>query len=216
MKENAKILIFTALITLVLMESRAQSNQDFENRVSIVFGTSQLLIDGFNIEGNLFYKRFAFDYSHGVSLNFDNDILTGDAKTQMLDIHIPYSTGFGVGYRFTDWFNVRVEPKWHKFELYHKGDVQNNQNIITSYTTFSLGLGAYVNWLPFKKKDNFLKGITIAPSVRYWPKVSDSIDGSLTYQNRLTDSVETHKALEIGFGDTPFFVNVSVGYSISF
>lgn len=207
----------TLLTILVFIQLNAQQNNPtLENRVSIVFGLNQLAIDGFNIEGNIFWKRLAFDYSHGVSLNYGNDILTGDAKDQGLAAHLPYSTGFGVGYRFTDWFNLRVEPKWHRFELFYDGDTQNSVNRIAAYNTFTLGLGAYFNWLPFRSKDNFLKGITIAPSVRWWPNISDTIDGSLTYNNRNTDQAETHEALNIGINDTPFFANISVGYSIKF
>ncbi len=208
------LLIFGMTLTLGL--AHAQSGQPLEDRVSLVFGTNQLLIDGFNIEGNLFYKRLAFDYSHGISLDLTNDILTGDAKDQGLTAHIPYSTGFGIGYRFTDWFNLRAEPKWHRFELYYEGDEQTEQNLIGEYTTFTLGLGAYVNWLPFKNKDNLLKGITLAPSFRWWPRVSDTLDGDLVYENRITGQTETHEALEIGFGNTPFFFNLSVGYSWKF
>lgn len=209
---------FVLIIAMTIAASIgfAQKGQQLENRVSLVFGTNQLMIDGFNIEGNVFYKRLAFDYSHGVSLDLKNSLLKGEAKDQGLAVHIPWSTGFGVGYRFTDWFNLRLEPKWHKFELYYEGDEQSSANQIGEYTTFTLGLGAYVNWLPFKQKDNFLKGITIAPSLRWWPRVSDSLDEDFTYNNRNTGQVETHEPLEIGFANTPFFINVSIGYSWKF
>ena len=209
------ILIIVTLLTFGSSFAQKSKNE-LEDRVSLVFGMNQLMVQGFNVEGNIFWKRLAFDYSHGISLNFDNNLLTGDAQEQGLAIHLPYSTGFGVGYRFNDWFNLRAEPKWHKFDLFYDGEAQTAENMIDSYTTFTLGLGAYITWLPFKNKDNFLKGFTVAPSLRYWPKVSDSIDGSLEYDNKLTGETETHEALEIGFGNTPFFVNVSLGYSLSF
>lgn len=191
--------------------------QEFENRVNLVFGLNQIMVNGFNIEGNILWRRLAFDYSHGISLNINNDLLSGDAADQGLAVHLPYTTGFGVGYRFTEWFNVRVEPKWHKHEIFYDGQSETSDNMIGDYKTFTLGLGAYVNWMPFKKKDNLLKGILIAPSLRYWPKVSSSLNGnSFQYDNTITGQTETHEALEVGFAGTPWIFNVSVGYSIKF
>ncbi len=209
--------IFLGAILLGSMALAQQTKSELTNRVNLLFGVNQLLVDGFNIEGNVFYKRLAFDYSHGMSLDITNDLLTGSEADQGLAVHLPYTTGFGVGYRFTEWFNLRIEPKWHRFELYYDGDVQSDQNRIGAYTTFTLGLGAYVNWMPFKEKDNVLKGIMIAPNVRYWPKVNSSLNGdSFDYTNRITNQIETHDAMEIGLGNTPFIVNVSVGYSLKF
>ncbi|MEO9968039.1 MAG: hypothetical protein ABJF11_19760 [Reichenbachiella sp.] len=202
--------------SILCNSSFAQTDKTFENRVALLFGTNQLMVDGFNIEGNIFFKRLAFDYSHGVSLNLDNNLLSGAAKDQGLAVHLPYTTGFGVGYRINEWLNLRAEPKWHKFELYYDGETQNSTNQIASYRTFTLGLGAYVTWLPFKNKENLLRGITIAPSLRYWPKVSDTIDGSLDYDSQITGQTETHDALEVGLANTPWIVNVSIGYSLTF
>jgi hypothetical protein len=82
-------------------------------------------------------------------------------------IHMPWTTGFGVGYRLKEWLNVRVEPKWHRFEFYYEGDSQISTNETNSYNTFSLGLGLYGNFQPFKKSSSFIKGIMIAPSIRF-------------------------------------------------
>ena len=27
--------------------------------------------------------------------------------------HLPWTTGFGIGYRLKEWVNIRVAPKWH-------------------------------------------------------------------------------------------------------
>lgn len=192
-------------------------DKELTNRVNLLFGLNQPMVGGFNVEGNVFYKRLAFDYSHGVSLDFGNDMLTGAEADQGLAVHLPYTTGFGVGYRFTEWFNLRVEPKWHRFEIYYDADAQTEANRVGAYNTFTLGLGAYFNWMPFMDKDNLLRGIMIAPSVRYWPNVSTSIDGdSFDYVNRITNQTETHDAMNIGMANTPLILNVSVGYSIRF
>jgi hypothetical protein len=164
---------------------------------------------GFNIEGNFFYKHFAFDYSHGVALDFSGGSLPKNVKDQSLVIHVPYTTGFGVGYRFAEWISVRVEPKWHRWDLYYDGDDQTAANRVVRYNTFSLGLGAYVNWRPFKNADNALKGVMIAPSLRYWPTVSSTLDGDeFRYINKVTG-----KRMQPGIVNTLIVFNVSVGYS---
>lgn len=211
------ITTFLCAMLLGTMAYGQSTPPELTNRVNLLFGVNQLMVGGFNVEGNVFYKRLAFDYSHGVSLDFSNDMLTGDAADQGLAVHLPYTTGFGVGYRFTEWFNLRVEPKWHRFEIYYEGDSQTKANQVGAYNTFTLGLGGYVTWLPFKNKDNLLRGIMIAPSLRYWPNVSTSLDGdAFEYENSLTNQTETHEAMNIGLANTPFIVNVSVGYSIKF
>ncbi len=213
---KSKAILFCAILLGTIAQAQ-HTKSELTNRVNLLFGMNQLLVDGFNVEGNVFYKRLAFDYSHGVSLDFTNDLLNGNEEDQGLAVHLPYTTGFGIGYRLTEWFNLRVEPKWHRFELYYEGDPQSNQNRIGAYTTFTLGLGAYVTWMPFKHNDNALKGIMIAPSVRYWPKLSSTLDGdSFDYANKITGQTETHDAMEIGLGNTPLIINVSVGYSIKY
>lgn len=185
--------------------------------MALLFGLNQpLFAQGFNVEGNLIHKRWIFDYSHGASLDFKGNTLNTELKEQNLVVHMPYTTGFGVGYRFTKWLNVRVEPKWHRFEFYYNNDTrQNADNRITSYNTFSLGVGAYGFFRPFERKNNFLSGITLAPSIRYWPNVSTTLaGGAYNYQNSLTNRQETIKELGPGIGFSPLIINLSVGYSI--
>lgn len=205
------------LVFAFLLNSQAQqsSKEQFDTRINVLFGLTQPLIaKGFNIEGNFFYKRLAFDYSHGVSLDFSGNTVSGEVKEQHLQVHIPYTTGFGLGFRFTEWLNLRVEPKWHRFEIYYEDESQSESNGIVGYNTFSLGLGAYANWRPFKNIQNPLKGIMIAPSIRYWPTVSSSLtDDKFVYDNRITGKTETHNRMEAGINNTPIVFNISVGYS---
>jgi len=208
--------VFTLLLIATEVVAQEKTNEKFTDvKVNLLFGLNQPLLSGFNVEGNLFYKRLAFDYSHGISLNMDNSILDATNQATGIDVHIPWTTGFGVGYRFNDWFNLRAEPKWHKFELYHRGEEQISDNLIGSYTTFTLGIGAYANIQPFKRQDNFLKGFMIAPSVRWWPRVSSSLDNNqLQFFSRSLDQEVTHEAMEVGVANTPLIINVSVGYSL--
>jgi hypothetical protein len=65
--------------------------------------------------------------------------------------------------------------------------------------------------------NNFLKGIMIAPSVRYWPAITSSLENNkVAYFNSTTNQIETHHRQEIGIANTPIIVNISIGYSISF
>jgi hypothetical protein len=186
-----------------------------DKKINVVFGLTQpLLVEGFNIEGNYIHNRFIFDYSHGASLDFSGSTATADLERQGVVVHMPWTTGFGVGYRLKEWLNVRVEPKWHRFEFYYEGDSQTSINEINSYNTFSLGLGLYGHFQPFKKSTSFVKGIMIAPSIRFWPTVSSSLDGdSFAYNNKITGTNETIEVLDPGAGFTPFIFNISIGYS---
>lgn len=214
--KTVKSALFCVLILSTLFSNAQEVKEDkfSEVKVNVLFGMNQVLLNGFNSEVNLFYKRFAFDYSHGVSLNMDHGILDQANQDLGLDVHIPWTTGFGVGYRFTEWFNLRAEPKWHKFELYNMGEDQVEENLLGDYTTFSMGIGAYANLQPFKKQENFLKGIMIAASIRWWPRVTSSLENNeLEFFSKAQNKTVSHEAMEAGISNTPLIVNLSIGYS---
>ncbi len=203
-----------SLITITAFAQQEKAvNRDV--RVNLLFGLNQPLLGGFNIEGNVFYKRLAFDYSHGMNLNFTSEMLGGDYQSQGLKATLPWTTGFGVGYRFNTWLNLRVEPKWHRFEISYANSELSGLGNVAEYTTFTLGLGLYANVRPFKKSENrFLSGLMIAPSIRYWPNVSSTLENDeFTYDNAITGKMETLQALNVGIGNSPWIVNISIGYS---
>jgi hypothetical protein len=218
MAQKRSILTYAVLCFLVLLGSNIANAQEWksEKKVNVLFGISQILASGFNIEGNYINKRFIADYSHGVSLDFKDGTVTSDLRRQGLAVHIPYTTGFGIGYRLKEWVNIRIEPKWHRFEFYYENDAQTKANQVTTYNTFSLGVGVYGSWLPFKKSADFLHGMMISPSIRYWPTVHSSQSNDFVYYNRNTMMNEKIKTLDPGIGFTPWVVNISVGYSFSF
>jgi hypothetical protein len=191
------------------------SGMEDRQKHQCLFGlTHPLLVDGFNVEINYIHNRFLFDYSHGASLNFSGNTATTGLERQGVAVHMPWTTGFGVGYRLNRWLNVRVEPKWHRFEFYYEGESQTSVNEIDSYNTFSLGLGLYATFQPFKKSIPFLKGVMVAPSIRFWPTVSSSLEGdSFTYNNKNTGALEKIEVLDPGAGFTPFIFNISIGYT---
>lgn len=67
---SIRIYAFIAFyLGLGLTIATAQQSQSVSNKqVNLVFGIGQITQGGFNVEGNLFLKRLAFDYSHGVGL----------------------------------------------------------------------------------------------------------------------------------------------------
>jgi hypothetical protein len=135
-------------------------------------------------------------------------------RPQHLKYNISHSVGLGIGYRITPELNIRIEPKVHIWNVYYDDKDYSDENIIKKYTTYTLGLGAYYRWMPFKNSDSFVKGLTFVPSVRWWPNVQTSLkDDKFEYSNRNTNKSETIQANNIGFGNSSFFGNLSVGYS---
>ena len=217
-----KLLHITTSLFFFFLYNNAQCQDPSakKNELVLMAGLIQpVLLQGYNLEMDFYTPKMVFNYSHGFSLDMTNEAGTtvGDIKEQHLAVHIPYSTGFGIGYRLNKYFDVRLEPKMHKFEIYYDDtDRTEAQNQITDYTTFTLGLGAYFRWKPFEKNDTFLKGIFTSTSLRYWQKISSSLDnGELQYTNRITQNTETHKAANIGIANTPFIFNIAIGYCIS-
>ena len=185
------------------------------NRFSLVFGLNQpIVLRGFNIEGNYWMKKWVIDYSHGFNLHADGKVVADEYERQKVNFKITHSLGLGIGYRFTKSFNLRFEPKLHIYETYFEGQDQSSEKSIVNFNTVTLGLGAYYRWLPFEKKAGFAKGITIVPSIRYWYKVGSSLPSNQhSYFNTLTNQNEILKAPNIGAANTPWIINVSVGYT---
>jgi hypothetical protein len=207
--------LFYVLLLMTLSLNTYAQDWQTEKRVNVLFGLSQPLVaHGFNIELNYVDKRFIFDFSQGVGLTFSGNALPASLEKQGVEMHMPWTTGFGIGYRFTNWINLRVEPKWHRFEFNYENGQQLKSNEITSYNTVTLGLGLYGFYLPFKKKTNALKGIMISPSLRYWPTVNSTLPGnSYSYYNQTTHSIQEIKTYGPGIRLSPWIVNVSIGYS---
>lgn len=218
MRLVALIFILSAMATMTYSQTLKTRESQSKELVLLAGLLQPTMLQGGNIEVDFYTKKMVFNYSHGFSLDLDNKHGTtvGDAKSQNLALHLPYSTGFGIGYRVTRFFDVRLEPKLHRFEVYYDGSERSQStNEIADYRTVTMGIGAYFRWKPFEKQHNVLKGIFTSTSVRYWQNVWSSLEGDqITYMNRSTDRLETHKAANIGIANTPFLFNIAVGYSI--
>jgi len=189
-------LFAVSLLTLVVSLSSAHA-ETATKYWNLVFGMSQpLILKGGNIEVNYLTEKWVFEYSHGWSLDLnaspDEKALTDTERTQGLSIFVPYSTGGGIGYRFTPEFNLRVEFKQHKFQA------TNSTKQTIKYTTQDLGIGAYYFYQPFKQH-NFL----VVPSIRYWPTINTSLDNDIA----VFENGEVHNAHDFGL-----FGNVSLGW----
>jgi hypothetical protein len=207
---------FVVITVLCLFFASNELIAQKQNReLSLVFGLNQPIVThGFNFELNYWMKNFVIDYSHGFGLELKGGLVSEEAKLQHLNFNISHSVGIGFGYRFTKNLNLRLEPKIHRWDVYYDDQFKIKAAKITSYTTYTLGLGGYYRWTPFDKKDNILKGITIVPSVRWWPNVASTLDNNeLHYYNSRTGKNEIHHANNIGISNSPYFLNISVGYT---
>ena len=191
-------------------------------RLALVAGLIQpILLKGGNLELDFYWRRLVLGYSHGFLLNLQGDTTVGAVKEQGLALHLPYSTGLSVGYRFTDWFDFRVEAKAHRFEV---RDDQSGDELF-AYTTVTLGFGIYAQYRPFHDfgidemiaGHDWLNGFVFIFSLRYWPQVWTSLeDDRRSYENPTTGQTEVHDAAEIGIANTPVIFNVAVGYGVTF
>lgn len=214
-KNIISIAFLLVLASSVVAQSSSFSNGSNAPRFSIVSGLNQpLVFRGFNIEANYWTKKWVFEYSHGFGLHVDGKFVGHEYEAQHINFKITHSFGAGIGYRFTEAFNLRFEPKIHSYQTFLEGDKQIKANSIANFNTYTLGLGAYYRWLPFRNATGIAKGITVVPSVRYWYKVASNLDNdSFTYANRKTGKTQSFQAPNIGISNTPFLFNISVGYS---
>ena len=207
------ICAFAISTNAIAQTTRTRQNLLYSNRFSLLFGLQQpLILGGGNVEINYFTKRMSFDYSHGFSLDLP---VAGAFKDNRLALHLPYTTGFGVGYRFTSFFDVRFEPKLHSWEVYADGVDQSSANRISAFRTVTLGVGAYYRYMPFRNSPSpFLQGITTSSSIRYWQNVGSSQpDNTFSCTNKATGKTEVLKVPNIGIANTPLIVNIAVGYT---
>lgn len=211
------IILAIVCVTAATLNSFAQNSDKpellYSNKFSILAGLIQpTALKGGNIEFNYFTKRVSFDYSHGFSLD---PPVVGAFKDQNVVLHLPYSTGFGVGYRFNSFLDLRFEPKLHSWEVYQKDAEQTVVNKIKDFKTITLGFGLYYRYFPFKNNaSKFLQGITTSSSIRYWHTVGTTLrNDEFTYLNKTSKKNETLKAPNIGLANTPLIINIGVGYT---
>jgi hypothetical protein len=197
-----------------LAASPPQASFAHANQLSVLGGLNQIALRGGNVEATWYTNRFSFEYSHGFNLHMTGWVLGKSERDQHLQLRVPWTTGFGLGYRVTSDLDLRVESKLHRYQVFYENQHLGGTSI-TTYTTETEGVGAYYRVYPFARFGGWARGIVVAPSVRYWPNVWSSLPkGGYTYANALTGRNETLKAATQGIpGTTGLFVNASVGYT---
>jgi len=166
-------------------------------QVGMNFGLLQLALGGFNVAAELRYRRFWFEYSHGMELklnNLDGFSMSQTERDQNLRVFVPYTTGFGVGVTIVDELWLGVEFKTHRYEVNAPGGP------VSSYQTYSIG--------PVLGYKAFIyKGLYTDLYLRYWPNVASSLeDNKIALQG--SDGTVIHNAHDFGV-----FANVSIGYA---
>jgi hypothetical protein len=157
----------------------------------------QLALHGFNVAGELRYKRLWFEYSHGMALTLNHRAslsMTGAERDAHLHMYVPWTTGFGVGFTLLDELWLGVEFKAHRYEVSSlSGDERK-------YTTYSVG--------PVLGYKLFLwRGLHLNAYLRYWPNVATTLDDDQVVLAS-TGGPVTHRAHDFGL-----FGNVSVGWA---
>jgi hypothetical protein len=169
-------------------------------RLNVMAGVMQWTVfHGGNLAAEYLHGRWAFEVSHGQAL--DLNALDGFALTQAerdsdLQLRVPWTTGFGVGYRITPRLHVLVELKAHHYEARLADGTETLR-----YTTFSIGPGVFYR-LPL------WRGLFVEPNVRWWPNVASTLDGDRGTLHRTDGSAVQHEA-----HDFALFANVNLGWT---
>jgi len=164
--------------------------------LGVNFGLLQPALGGFNIAGEVRYRRLWLEYSHGMNLTLNKMggySMTQTEHDQNLHIFVPYTTGFGVGFTVVDHLWLGTEVKLHSYEVNAPGGP------VSSYHTLSVGpvLGY---------KLSIWKGLYANAFLRYWPNVATTLHGDqIALQGNGT---VTHTAHDFGS-----FANVAIGYT---
>jgi|GEM_PF-3142003 hypothetical protein len=114
-----------------------------------------------------------------------------------------------------DYFYSLLDFRTVKKKVLLLREGRNDANRITDFTTFTLGIGIYYRYMPFKNSESkFLQGITTSTSVRYSQNVGTiSSNNEFTFTSKTTNNTETIDAPNIGFANTPLIFNIGVGYT---
>ena len=166
-----------------------------EGQIGLHFGLSQpLLLGGFNVAADAHLGRWVFEYSHGMTLDYnrlERAMLTAAEREAGLDLDSPWTTGFGLGIRVLDELYPMVEFKAHRYTA-RIGDATER------YTTISIG--------PALAHRLFLyDGLFVNTYLRYWPNLWTSRRNDEVH----FDSNLTHETVDLGF-----FGNLSIGYAV--
>ena len=166
-------------------------------QLGVNFGLLQLALGGFNVAGEVRYRRLWLEYSHGMDLKL-NDLggfsLSSEERRDHVHVVVTFTTGFGAGFTLVDELWLGVEFKTHRYEVNALGGPS------ASYQTYSVG--------PVLGYKAFIwKGLYGNAYARYWPNVASSLPGNKIALEGSNGTV-THGAHDFGV-----FANLSIGYA---
>jgi len=176
------------------------TSSGLSRKFSVMAGLSQwLLFRGGNLALEYKLGRLAFELSHGQGLDLNQlggFALSSAERHDETIVRVPWTTGFGVGYRITENLHLSIELKAHHYEVRASEGAS-----VVSYTTFSIGPGVFYSI--YLSKHVFLQ-----PNLRFWPNVASTLAGGSATLTRCDGTSYTHEA-----HDFRFFGNVNLGYS---
>ena len=201
---TAAILLFASTLAQSALAqvpaTRTTSSPGLSQKFSVMAGLSQwLLFRGGNLALEYKIGRFAFEVSHGQGLDLNQlggFALSSAERRDETRLRVPWTTGFGLGYRLTENLHLLLELKAHRYE------VRANEGASeVKYTTFSIGPGAFYSI--YLSKHLFLE-----PNLRFWPNLGSTLDDNRVMLQRCDGTSYEHQAHDFGF-----FGNVNLGYS---
>jgi hypothetical protein len=179
---------------------RPPSPAGFRTTASAMLGLVQwTLLRGGNVAAEYKVGRLAFEISHGQGLDLNQSggvALSPDERRAGAQVRVPWTTGFGVGYRIFENLHVLLEFKAHHFDV-----TGRDSAAAVSYTTFSVGPGVFYSVY-------LTKGLFLEPNVRFWPTVASTLPGNAAFLRQPDGTVYEHHAHDWGL-----FANVNLGYS---
>jgi hypothetical protein len=171
-----------------------------QRQLSVMAGLAQwTLLRGGNVALEYKVGRLAFEVSHGQGLDLNQAggfDLSSAERDAGVEIRVPWTTGFGVGYRLTGNLHVLIELKAHHYAL-----TGRDPTVRLDYTTFSVGPGVFYTI-------HLYRGLFLEPNVRYWPNVGSTLKGDQVAIRQPDGSIYEHHAHDFGL-----FANVNLGYT---
>jgi len=172
----------------------------WQPQFSVMAGLTQwILFRGGNVAVEYKTCRFAFEYSHGQGLDLNQVSgvgLTSAERDAGAHVRVPWTTGFGLGFRVTEHLHVLVEGKAHRFEV-----TSRDRNAEVVYTGFSVGPSVFYTI-------HLHKGLFLEPNVRFWPNVASTLPGDHALLHQPDGSIYDHQAHAFGL-----FANANLGWT---
>jgi len=198
-RRSLRLATIASVLLLGLSFTRVAAAHE-PDRLSVMAGMTQWTIfRGGNLALEYMHGRLVLEVSHGQGLDLNQLpglALTGDERAAGARIVVPWTTGFGVGYRITEHLHVLVEVKAHHYRVSAR-----DRNDELDYTTFSVGPGVFYTF-------QLYRGVFLEPNLRWWPNVASTLDGDHGRLRQPDGTTYDHAAHDFGL-----FANVNLGWS---